>query len=457
MPSEFLVNHDVAVQGGNHFYLQRQDTFESNVRSYPRKLPFAIQSAKGSIITDVEGKRYIDCLAGAGTLALGHNHPKVQEAILTTVASDLPLHTLDITTPLKDEFSQYLCHLLSSASNTDNYCLQFCGPTGADAVEAAIKLAKKVTGRSSIISFSGGYHGMSHGALAMTGNLAPKQGINGLMPHVQFLPYPNEYRCAFGLTSDQSVQAHCHYFEHFLNDVESGVCRPAAVILEVIQGEGGVNPAPKPWLQHVRQVTKQLDILLIVDEVQTGFCRTGDWFAFEYADLDPDMVVMSKAIGGGLPLAVLGIKKTYDAWQAGNHSGTFRGNQLAMATGLTTLKILKEDNVASQVKERGDWFIHALKSLQASYPQIGHVRGRGFMVGLEIIDPSMPALIDGSKPADGELAAKLQKRCFENGLILEKGGRSGSVLRFLPPLTISYDELISVIERLKKALASCQS
>ncbi len=439
----------------NDTYLQRQANFESNVRSYPRKLPFAIKSAKGSIITDVEGQQYIDCLAGAGTLALGHNHPKIQAVIHQTVDSNLPLHTLDITTPLKDNFSEYLYQLLSETSKGTQYCLQFCGPTGADAVEAAIKLAKKVTGRSHIISFSGGFHGMSHGALSVTGNLSPKEGISGLMSNVQFLPYPNEYRCAFGLPSEQSVQAHGEYFEHFLNDVESGVCKPAAVILEVIQGEGGVNPAPIAWLKKVRKVTKELDILLIIDEVQTGFCRTGDWFAYQRADIDPDMIVMSKAIGGGLPLAVLGIKKQYDAWQAGNHSGTFRGNQLAMATGLATLKILKEENYAKQVKELGDWFINELKSLQSDYPQIGHVRGRGLMLGVEIINPSLPTNSDGSKPADSQLTAELQKRCFENGLVLEKGGRNGSVLRFLPALNISKDELSRAIEILRKSFNFC--
>lgn len=437
-------------KNNNKNYLNRQAQFESRVLSYPRKLPFAIQSASGVWITDVEGNKYIDCLSGAGTLALGHNHPVVTKSIKQLLDSNLPMHTLDITTPLKDKFSEFMYTLL--ATNCDEYCLQFCGPTGADAVEAAIKLAKQVTGRSGIVSFSGGYHGMTHGALAVTGNLAPKKGIEGLMSPVQFLPYPNAYRCAFGLSSEQSVSAHITYFENFLKDVESGVVKPAAVILEVIQGEGGVNPAPIEWLKQVRRVTKELDILLIIDEVQTGFCRTGRWFAYQYADIDPDMIVMSKAIGGGLPLAVLGIKKQYDAWQAGNHSGTFRGNQLAMATGLATLKYLKENDMATYVTEIGAWFMSELKTLQQRYSRIGHIRGRGLMIGMEVIDPSLPRQTDGSHPADSAMAASIQQACFKHGLIIEKGGRDGTVLRLLPPLNVTKDELRQVLEKLDRAL-----
>ena len=438
----------------NECYLHRQAKFESKVRSYPRKLPFAIQSAKGAWITDVEGNKYLDCLSGAGTLALGHNHPVVTESIKKLLDSNLPMHTLDITTPLKDKFSEFMYELL--ATNSDEYCLQFCGPTGADAVEAAIKLAKQVTGRSGVVSFSGGYHGMTHGALAVTGNLAPKESIEGLMNSVQFLPYPNMYRCAFGLPFEQSVNAHMSYFEHFLKDVESGVVKPAAVILEVIQGEGGVNPAPIEWLKHVRRVTKELDILLIIDEVQTGFCRTGRWFAYQHADIDPDMIVMSKAIGGGLPLAVLGIKRQYDVWQAGNHSGTFRGNQLAMATGLATLEYLKDNDVADYVAEIGAWFISQLKIRQQRYPRIGHVRGRGLMIGIEIVNPYLPKQNDGSYPADSDAAANIQQACFKQGLVIEKGGRGGTVLRLLPPLNVTKDELQQVLQKLDRALEDNQ-
>ena len=436
----------------NEAYLARQAEFESNVRSYPRKLPLAIAQAQGVWITDVEKNQYLDCLAGAGTLALGHNHPDILQSIQNVITSGLPLHTLDLTTPLKDRFSEYLLSLLPGQGK--EYCLQFCGPSGADAVEAALKLAKKHTGRTGVISFSGGYHGMTHGALAVTGNLSPKEAINGMMPEVQFMPYPHQYRCPLGIGGDAGVKALTYYFDNLINDVESGVRKPAAVILEAVQGEGGVNPAPAEWLQRIRKVTKEHGILLILDEVQAGFARTGKFFAFEHAGIEPDIIVMSKAVGGGLPLAVLGIKKEFDAWEPGHHTGTFRGNQLAMATGLTTLQHLKDNNIADKVAEQGEWLKGKLAEMQQRYPVIGHVRGLGLMIGIEIVKADAEPDHMGSYPADGALSALLQKKCFENGLILERGGRHGSVLRLLPSLLISNDELNIFLDKFEHALLS---
>lgn len=434
----------------NDFYLTRQAQFESNVRSYPRKLPLVISKAQGCWITDADGREYLDCLAGAGTLALGHNHPDVIEAIQSVLAQGLPLHTLDLTTPLKDQFSESLLFFL--ANNVNDYCLQFCGPSGADAVEAALKLAKTVTKRRHIISFSGGYHGMTHGALAVTGNLSPKDQVSGLMPDVQFMPYPHSYRCPLGIGGEQGAVALTHYFERFINDVESGVCLPAAVILEAVQGEGGVNIAPVAWLQKIREVTRQHGILLIIDEVQAGFGRTGQRFAFQHAGIDPDIVVMSKAIGGGLPLAVLGIRREFDQWQAGGHTGTFRGNQLAMATGLATLNYLSQPDALLHVQHRGDWLKQQLEALQQQFPCIGQVRGLGLMLGIEIIDERLPVDHLGSYPADAALAVTIQQQCFKHGLLLERGGREGTVLRLLPPLIISQAECKQVIERFSAAL-----
>ncbi|ARU94014.1 diaminobutyrate--2-oxoglutarate transaminase [Tatumella citrea] len=436
----------------NESLLSRQASFESNVRSYPRKLPLAITKAQGVWITDADNKQYLDCLAGAGTLALGHNHPEVLQAIQSVITSGLPLHTLDLTTPLKDEFSAYLLSLLPGEGK--DYCLQFTGPSGADAVEAALKLAKKATGRSGVISFSGGYHGMTHGALSVTGNLSPKEAVDGLMPEVQFMPYPSLYRCPLGIGGEAGVKALSYYFENLINDVESGVRKPAAVILEAVQGEGGVNPAPIEWLQRIRKVTREHGIVMIVDEVQAGFARTGKLFAFEHAGIEPDIIVMSKAVGGSLPLAVLGIKKEIDVWSPGHHTGTFRGNQMAMATGLTTLKILKEEKIADKVAAQGEWLTGKLKSLQQRYPVIGQVRGPGLMIGIEIVKPHEAADHMGSFPADGELSALLQKKCFEQGLILERGGRNGAVLRLLPSLLITNDELGIFLDKFEQALLS---
>lgn len=435
----------------NKYYLTRQSQMESNVRSYPRKLPLAIAKAQGCWVTDVEGTDYLDCLAGAGTLALGHNHPAVIQSIQDTVASGLPLHTLDITTPLKDAFTEALLEQLPGGK--EEYCLQFCGPSGADGTEAAIKLAKTYTGRSTVISFSGGYHGMTHGSLAMTGNLSAKNAVNGLMPGVQFMPYPHEYRCPLGLGGEAGVNALTYFFENFIEDVESGVTKPAAVILEAIQGEGGVVTAPAKWLKKIREVTEKHDIVLILDEVQAGFARSGKMFAFEHAGIEPDIVVMSKAVGGSLPLAVLGIKRKFDVWQPAGHTGTFRGNQLAMGTGLATLKTIKEENLAQNAQERGDFLQAEIKKLAADFPCIGNVRGRGLMLGVEIVDERQAADHMGSLPADSRLAAAIQTACFNNKLLLEKGGRNGTVIRLLCPLIITQAECEEVIVRFKKSVA----
>lgn len=436
-----------AAQANNDYYLNRQNQMESNVRSYPRKLPLAIAKAQGIWVTDVEGNDYLDCLAGAGTLALGHNHPAVKKALYDVLDSGLPLHTLDITTPVKDAFTEKLLSFFP-----EDFVLQFCGPTGADGTEAAVKLAKTYTGRDNVIAFSGGYHGMTHGALAMTGNLSAKEKVGNLMAGVQFLPYPHEYRCPLGLGGDAGVDALTYYFENFIEDVESGVVKPAAVILEAIQGEGGVVPAPAKWLQKIREVTAKHDIVLIVDEVQAGFARSGKMFAFEHAGIIPDVVVMSKAVGGGLPLCVLAINKKFDAWQPAGHTGTFRGNQLAMAAAIQVLNEIANKDLANNAQVRGEYLRGEIQKLAQEYPCIGHVRGRGLMNGIEIVDERKPADHMGSYPADSELAAAIQKACFDNKLLLERGGRGGTVVRLLCPITITQEECQLVVERFKKAV-----
>lgn len=435
------------VQASNEYYINRQNVMESNVRSYPRKLPLAIAKAHGCRVIDVEGTEYLDCLAGAGTLALGHNHPAILESIQDVLASGLPLHTLDLTTPLKDAFTEALLSYFPA-----NYVLQFCGPSGADAAEAAIKLAKTHTGRANVISFSGGYHGMTHGALALTGNLGAKNAVGHLMAGVQFMPYPHEYRCPLGIGGEAGIDALTYYFEHFIEDVESGVVKPAAVILEAIQGEGGVVSAPIKWLRKIREVTQKHGIILILDEVQAGFCRSGKMFAFQHADIEPDIIMMSKAVGGSLPLAVLAIKKEFDAWQPAGHTGTFRGNQMAMAAGLATLRVLKEQHLADNARERGDFIQAQLKKLAQQLPCLGHIRGRGLMIGIEIVDERLAQDRMGAYPADAALAMAIQKACFQNRLLLERGGRDGTVIRLLPPLIITHEDCVELLAKFEQSV-----
>jgi diaminobutyrate-2-oxoglutarate transaminase len=435
----------------NQYYITRQDSTESNARSYPRKFPFALAKAKGSWIEDVEGNKYLDFLCGAGTLALGHNDSDVNQAMMDMLTGSLPLHTLDLYTPVKDKFVHTLLNILPGELK-NNAKIQFCSPCGTDAVDAALKLCKTATGRSSIIAFNGAFHGMGHGALALTGNLNAKTKVNDLMPNVHFMPYPYSYRCPFGLGGDAGTDAACAYFERMLKDPECGITKPAAVILEPIQGEGGVIPAPVKFLQTVRRVTKELDIPMIVDEIQCGVGRSGKFFAFEYADIVPDVILCSKAIGGSQPMSVVIYNKKLDVWGPGAHTGTFRGNQLAMAAGTVVMNKVNTTDFLAEVVEKGEIFAKRIEELKAKVSIIGDVRGKGLMRGIEFIDPKSEADHLGTKKASGDIAAKVQKRCFENKLVMEKGGRNGAVMRCLCALNITKEDLNKALDIIEKVV-----
>ena len=427
-------------KGTNQYFITRQESTESNARSYPRKFPFALAKASGSWVEDVEGNRYLDFLCGAGTLALGHNDPEVNQAMVELITSGAPLHTLDLTTPTKDAFVHTLLSNLPKELS-ENAKIQFCSPSGTDATDAALKLCKTATGRTSIIAFQGAYHGMGHGAMACTGNLGAKSKINGLMPEVHFFPAPNSYRCPFGLGGEAGTDACCNFFERTLKDPESGIPKPAAVIIEPIQGEGGVIPMPEKFMQTIRRVTKELDIPMIVDEIQCGMGRSGKLFAFEYSDIVPDVVLVSKAIGGTQPLAVVVYNKELDKWQPGAHAGTFRGNQLAMKAGTVVLNRVSKSEFLADVVRKGEIYRNRVNALKEKVSIIGDVRGRGLMCGIEFVDPRGPKDSMGSYPFSGEIAAKVQHMCFENKLVMEKGGRFGSVMRCLCALNISDEDL----------------
>lgn len=436
-------------------YLERQARRESAARTYPRNIPIAIAEAKGIYVRDVDGLVYVDCLAGAGTLALGHNHPVVVEAIRAVLREGRPLHALDLATPVKDRFVEELFGSLP-ANFAERARVQFCGPAGADAVEAAVKLVKTATGRGGVMSFHGGYHGMTHGAMSLTGNLAPKEPVGALMPEVQFLPYPYGYRCPFGIGGEEGHRAISRYIERLLEDPESGVKKPAAMILEAVQGEGGSIPAPDGWMREIRRITREKGIPLIVDEVQTGAGRTGRMYAFEHSGVTPDVVVLSKAIGGSLPLAVVVYDESLDEWRPGAHAGTFRGNQLAMAAGTATLRYILENDLPGHAARMGERLMGGLRRVQESVRCIGEVRGRGLMVGVEIVDADAEPDSLGSLPNHPELARRIQRECLRRGLIIETGGRHGSVLRLLPPLIITAEQIDEVCATLHEAVEAAE-
>ncbi|MBX3301072.1 MAG: diaminobutyrate--2-oxoglutarate transaminase [Nitrospira sp.] len=436
-------------------YLERQVARESNARSYPRRLPVALRKGTGIYVQDTKDHTYIDCLAGAGALALGHNHPVVVNAIQQALHEKLPFQTLDLTTPVKDEFIKRLLMCLPESFAGDAR-IQFCGPSGADATEAAVKLVKTATGRRTILSFHGGYHGMTNGALSLTGCLSPKEAVPGLMADVHFLPFPYEYRCPFGTGGEEGQRLSSRYIERLLDDPNSGIVMPAAMIVEVVQGEGGVIPAPDDWLREIRRITSERKIPLIIDEVQTGLGRTGALFGFERAGIIPDVLLLSKAIGGGLPLSVVLYKSELDRWSAGAHAGTFRGNQLAMAAGIATMKFIQENGLDQHAAAMGERLVERLRQMQRECPIVGDIRGRGLMIGVEIVDPFAEPDHRGIYPADAAMARNIQAQALRRGLIVELGGRHDVVVRFLPPLIVTAEEIDMIASIFADAIKSAQ-
>ncbi|MFJ3975372.1 diaminobutyrate--2-oxoglutarate transaminase family protein [Streptomyces sp. NPDC090021] len=421
---------------GHDGILRRQAQRESAARTYARSLPIVPVRARGLTIEGADGRRYLDCLSGAGTLALGHNHPVVLEAVRGVLDSGAPLHVLDLATPVKDAFTTELFANLPPELAADAR-IQFCGPAGTDAVEAALKLVRTATGRSGLLAFTGAYHGMTAGALEASGGAAEAR--------VTRLPYPQDFRCPFGVGGKEGAELAARWTENLLDDPKGGIPLPAGLIVEPVQGEGGVNPAPDAWLRGMREITASRGIPLIADEVQTGVGRTGAFWGVDHAGVVPDVMVLSKAIGGSLPLAVIVYRSGLDMWSPGAHAGTFRGNQLAMAAGTATLAFVRENRLAERASVLGDRMLTALRALASGHPCIGDVRGRGLMIGLELVDPDTGA----AAPA---LAAAVRQECLERGLIVELGGRHGAVVRLLPPLTLTDEQAGAVLDRLADAI-----
>ncbi|MCA0936142.1 pyridoxal phosphate-dependent class III aminotransferase [Vibrio alginolyticus] len=428
-----------------------QAQHESEVRSYPRRLPIAIKQAFGCLVEDTRGQIFLDCLAGAGTLALGYNHPEINQALKDQLDSGLPYQTLDIATSAKTNFIQSVKSFLPQELG-DNCVIQFCGPSGADAVEAAIKLAKQTTGRNTVFAFRGAYHGMTNGTMGMMGNLGTKARRTGLMSDVHFMPFPYNLRCPFGLGGDEGAKASIRYIERLLNDDEAGIMKPAAIFVEPVQGEGGVIPAPAFWLRELRRICDDHGILLIFDEIQCGVGKTGYNFAFEESGIVPDVLCLSKAIGGGMPMSLLVINKQHDTWKPGEHTGTFRGNQLAMVSGAKALEIIQRDNLVEHANIAGQYLRFGLEGIQKRVNCIAEVRGKGLMLGVEIKNPTGALNKFGEPLADGQLTLAIQRAALERGLMVEKGGRDGSVIRFLPPLIISFEQIDFALRVLEDAI-----
>lgn len=443
---------------GNGAILSQQASRESNARTYPRHLPLAIREAKGVTVTDMDGNEYYDCLAGAGTLALGHNHPRVVEAMEQALDTGRPLHTLDLSTPAKERFIDSLFESFPDEFS-ERAKIQFCSPAGTDAVEAALKLVKTATGNRSILGFQGAYHGMTSGALSLMGDTDAKEPISGLMNDVHHLPFPYDYRCPFGVGGEDGQRIGSNYVENLLDDEEGGITDPAGMILEPVQGEGGAIPAPDGWLQEMRRITRERDIPLILDEIQAGLGRTGETYAFEHAGITPDVLTLSKAIGGGLPLAVMVYDKELDVWEPGAHAGTFRGNQLAMAAGEATIDYVLEHDLDDHAADVGGRLRDHLETMAERFSAVGDVRGRGLMLGVEFVDPDVDWQGAGPHAPDSDFAEAVQAECFDRELIIELGGRESATARFLPPLIVSktqIDDIATIFEEAVAAVANAE-
>jgi diaminobutyrate-2-oxoglutarate transaminase len=410
--------------------LAAQGEFESNVVSYPKAIPLAFEEGKGATLRDFDGNIYIDFFGGAGVLAVGHSNPEVLEAVAKQ--EKLLIHALDFPTRPRLDLVRKLCEI-APGDLKGNAKVFFGGPTGSDAVEAAVKLAKVVTGRTGILSFEGAYHGMTSGALALCSGKKFKENYVPLIPEVHFAPYAYCYRCVFGKEYPDCGMQCAQFVEHLFDDPHSGVVDPAAIIVEAIQGEGGSIPPPEEFITELRRIATDYAIPLIVDEIQAGLGRTGKMFASEHSNVTPDIMTISKAIGGiGFALSACMCRKELDKWTSGAHIGTFRGQCVSMVAGLAALNFMQQNDLPKHAAELGKRMLKQLSEVEDS-KYVGDVRGRGLMIGVEFVKDKK------TKKAADDIAREVRKRCYMKGLIIEMGGHYNNVARFLPPLVLTEE------------------
>ena len=409
------------------------EEYESQVRSYCRNFPTVFTTAKGSFLYDEDGKEYIDFFCGAGGLNYGHNNEYIKEKVLEYLESDGVMHALDMYTAPKREFLEFYEEKILKPRGL-NYKIQFPGPTGTNAVEAALKLARKVTGRNNVFAMMGGFHGMTLGSLALTTDASSRAGAGVPLYNVTHIPAP------YMFPELDTI----HYMETLLTDDHSGVEKPAAIVLETVQADGGINPFPVEWLQRVRALCDKYDILMIVDDIQVGCARTGWFFSFERAGIVPDIVTQSKSIGGyGMPFALVLIKPELDIWSPGEHNGTFRGYQLSMVAAKAGLEVMLNEHVEDKVRGQEKIIAQYMDEITALDPARVRTRGIGFIWGVDLYhcDP------------EGKASKQVLDLCFQNGLIVERVGRGNAVVKVMPDLLIGEATLRRGLDILKNAVA----
>ena len=412
------------------------ENYESAVRSYCRHFPKVFTNAKGAVLSDEDGNDYIDFFCGAGAVNYGHNNEYIKQKMVDYLSTDGIIHALDMYTVPKREFIETLEKKIIEPRGL-NYKIQFCGPTGTNAVEAALKLARKNKGRSNIFAFMGCFHGMTLGALSLTSEMYARGGAGATLCDVTHIPAPYMFE---GLDVIK-------YMQTLIDDDHSGVEKPAAVVMETLQAEGGIRPFSDEFLRDVREFCDKNDILMIVDDIQVGCCRCGSFFSFERAGIVPDMVVMSKSIGGlGMPLAIVLLKSELDIWKPAEHNGTFRGNQLSFVAGKASFDWLLENNVEAETRRKGELVKSFIEKEILPLDSRLELRGMGLIWGIDFgkIDP--------------ELSEVVIEKCFDRQVICECAGREGAVFKIMPPLVIEDDLLMKglkiVAESIKEALAN---
>ena len=406
------------------------ESFESNVRSYCRSFPTVFTSAKGAVMTDENGKDYIDFFAGSGALNYGHNPDKMNERMIAYLQNNGIVHSMDMYTTAKRDFLEYFKSQILDPRGLD-YKIQFAGPTGTNAVECAIKIARRVKNRQNIFAMMGAFHGMTLGALALTTDRCSRDGAGTTMGNVTHIPAPYMF-------PELDTVA---YMERLLTDDHSGVEKPAAIVLETVQSDGGIYVFDVQWLQRVRALCDKYDILLITDDIQVGNGRTGTFFSFERAGIVPDIVTLSKSIGGcGMALSVVLFKPELDIWEPGQHTGTFRGNQLSLVAGKAGLEIFVEQQVDKEVQRKAKLVEAFLRHEIAPLDSRISYRGIGLLWGVDF------------ERFDADITKPLIAACFKNGLIAERVGRGNNVLKLMPPLVISDEQLLAGLQILKKSL-----
>lgn len=421
--------------------LNQQELIEGKIVSYPRTMPIAIKRALGAIIEDVDGNRFIDFFSGCGVLNVGHSNPDVLSYVREQ--QDNLVHALDFPTENKMKLIPKILNELPAEARNE-YKVAFVSPSGSDGVEAAIKLAKHFTGRSSILAFQGSYHGMAAGSLSVTSDAGHKEGLHSLMPGVQFVPYSYCYRCMFKSNASTCKFDCFEYLKNLLENPHSGVPKPAAILLEPVQGEGG-NIVPKEgYLERIIDLAKRHGVVTIFDEVQTGFFRTGDFTVSNSLHLLPDIIIMSKGLGGiGFPVAAILYSKKIESWGPGFHIGTFRANQVSIAAANGAFDFVNNNDLKTHVSRISAYLMEKLRELADKSKFIGEVRGKGLLIGIEFVKNK------NTKEPYPEIVKRFRRACFENGLLFEVGGHYQNVVRIIPPLIITHaivDNALRIME-----------